>query len=418
MRIAAPIILAMTLLAPFTASVEAARRPAYEPKAKSCARLSKRVLKTEQKSSARCGDVQGCNAKAVKRYEKLTATFASKCVRLNQIQALGSHNSYHVHPQEPLWSELLAATGETFFPWDYSHLPLDQQFASQNVRQIEIDVFADPDGGLYRNRKGRTIIGGPVIVGPPELDEPGFKVFHVQDLDFETTCLSFVDCLEVVRGWSDTNPGHLPIAILVELKDDALIPSLVTTPVPIGPAELDALDAEIRSVFSEEQMITPDDVRGDAATLEEAVLTRGWPTLAWAKGKVIFLMDNSGRYRDDYVAGHPNLEGRALFTNSSPGQPDAGFIKMNDPFDTMIPENVAAGYLVRTRSDADLWEGRENDTAPRQAAINSAAHWVSTDFPAPRPELGSDYSVQIPGGMPARCNPANAPEACRASALE
>jgi hypothetical protein len=336
-------------------------------------------------------------------------------VRLNEIQALGSHNSYHVQPMEPLWSELLDVS-TAFLPWEYSHLPLDQQFETQGVRQIELDVFADPNGGLYRERKGRTLIGGPVIIGPPELDLPGFKVLHVQDLDFETACLSFVECLEVVRFWSDTHQNHVPLAILVELKDDPLGP--LTMPIPIGPEELDALDAEIRSVFSPDHLITPDDVRGDFASLEEAVLTRGWPTLGWAAGKVIFLMDNGGGERADYIAGHPNLEGRVLFTNSSPGQPDAGFVKMNDPFDPDIPDVVAAGYLVRTRSDADLAEGRADDTGPRDAAIASTAHWVSTDFPTPRPELGSDYFVEIPGGMPARCNPANAPAACRAGALE
>jgi len=414
MRIAALLLACITLGA---IPASAAKAPAYEPKLKRCERLSKRVLRHEAKQTKRCGTAEGCNARMLKRHGKLTATFASGCVRLNQIQALGSHNSYHVQPMEPLWGELLSAGGSTFLPWEYSHLPLDQQFATQGVRQIELDVFADPAGGLYRNRKGRTIIGGPVIVGPAELDEPGFKVLHIQDLDFETTCLSFVDCLETVRSWSDANPGHLPLAILVELKDDPF--GALTMPVPIGPAEMDALDAEIRSVFAPERMITPDDVRGEFATLEEAVLTRGWPTLGWAAGKVVFLMDNGGRFRDDYREGHPTLEGRVLFTNSTPGDADAAFVKMNDPFDADIPEVVGAGYLVRTRSDSDLWEGRENDVAPRQAAINSAAHWVSSDFPAvPRPELGSDYFVEIPGGLPARCNPANAPAACRASALE
>ena len=51
MRLAAPILLGLTLLVPFAPSVEAAKKPAYEPKAKSCERLSKRVLRAEQKSS-------------------------------------------------------------------------------------------------------------------------------------------------------------------------------------------------------------------------------------------------------------------------------------------------------------------------------------------------------------------------------
>ena len=103
------------------------------------------------------------------------------------------------------------------------------------------------------------------------------------------------------------------------------------TPIPIDGPQLDAVDAEIRSVFSEDEMITPDDVRGSHPTLESAVLSgTGWPTLADSQGKVMFLMDNSSK-RDLYRAGRPSLEGRVLFTNATPGSPDAAFVEMNDP---------------------------------------------------------------------------------------
>ena len=50
--------------------------------------------------------------------------------------------------------------------------------------------------------------------------------------------------------------------------------------------------------------------------------------------------------------------------------------------------------------------------------IASGAQWVSTDYPVENPAFGTGYSVQIPGGMPARCNPINAPPGCRAAGLE
>src|SRR6185436_20602828 len=103
------------------------------------------------------------------------------------------------------------------------------------------------------------------------------------------------------------------------------------------------------------------------------------------------------------------------FTSSAPGDPDAGFVKRNDPFDASIPGLVAAGYLVRTRADVDTNEARSGDTVPRDTALASAAQFVSTDYPVPDTDPGFDpsYFVQIPGGMPARCNPLNAPPACR-----
>ncbi|HLY36873.1 MAG TPA: Ca2+-dependent phosphoinositide-specific phospholipase C [Candidatus Binatia bacterium] len=188
-------------------------------------------------------------------------------------------------------------------------------------------------------------------------------------------------------------------------------------PVPIGPAELDALDEEIWSVFPRRQVITPDDVRRGRATLEEAVLDLGWPRLGVARGKVLFLMDNASR-RDLCIAGHPSLTGRALFTNSNPGSPDGAFVEINDSHDSSIPGTVAAGYLVRTRADADTVEARANDTSTRDAAIASGAQYVSTDYPEPDPQVGTPYFVAIPDGMPARCNPVNAPAGCRDGALE
>jgi hypothetical protein len=131
---------------------------------------------------------------------------------------------------------------------------------------------------------------------------------------------------------------------------------------------------------------------------------------------VMFLLDNEGK-QSTYTAGHPNLEGRVLFANANPGDPDAAFIKRNDPFDDEIPSLVADGYLVRTRADADTVESRTNNTAPRDAAIESSAQYVSTDYPVPNLDF-SPYFVEIPGGYVARCNPVNAPIACDDAALE
>jgi len=347
---------------------------------------------------------------------------ADHCVALNHIQVLGSHNSFHIRPLEPLWSALLDIS-EIFEAWEYTNLPLDEQFETQGIRQIELDVFADPEGGLFASRDARRVLGLDPASGLPELDEPGFKVLHIQDIDFETTCLTFVSCLTNLRTWSDQHPGHLPITVLVELKEDAL-PDLFgvhfAVPVPIGAAELDAVDAEIRSIFPPEQLITPDDVRQDRPTLEEAVLELGWPALAEARGKVLFLMDNGGAKRAAYRAGRPSLEGRILFTNSTPGEADAAFVKENDPLadPIRIPELVAAGYLVRTRADVDTVEARSGDTRQRDTALASGAQFVSTDFPEPNPAFRTGYEVRIPGGEVARCNPVNAPAGCRAGALE
>lgn len=342
------------------------------------------------------------------------------CLRLNQIQVIGTHNSYRERTFEPYFTQFLGLFGSVAAALDYAHIALDQQFETQAIRQIEIDVFADPVGGLFSNRLGPTIFGHPTESGVPALDLPGFKVLHIQDIDFQSTCFTFIDCLDTIKGWSDAHPGHFPIAILVELKDDVFLPEFGTAiPQFIGPVELDALDAEIRSVFPPDQLIVPDDVRRGRPTLEAGVLTDGWPTLAEARGRVVFLMDNAGQKREFYRDGHPSLEGRVLFTNSVPGDADAAFVKLNDPIRDadVIHDVVAAGYLVRTRADADTKEARTGNTVPRDTALASGAQFVSTDYPVDEPKFPPDYVVELPGGPPARCNPVSAPAKCDSATL-
>ncbi len=380
-----------------------------------CLRLGGRVRVAEIRLN-----VEPTGVKAQKRFDKASRKYATRCVHLNEVQVLGTHNSYHIRPLEPLWSALLAFL-PIFYQDDYTHLPLDQQFSDQGIRQIELDVWADPNGGLFANRPVNAVVGVPVASGVPELDQPGFKVLHISDVDFQTTCFTLVECLNVVKTWSDGHPGHLPITILLEAEDDPTPDPLSLgfhAPVPFDVTRFDELDAEIRSVLPPEKLITPDDVRRDFATLEDAVLQYGWPTLGEARGRIMFLLDNGGHYRDDYLTGHPSLAGRVIFTSADPGNDDAAFIKLNDSKNDPIAARVAAGYVVRTRADADTEEARANDTSTRDAALASGAQWVSTDYPVPNPEFGTGYFVAIPDGHPARCNPINAPYGCRSTALE
>jgi hypothetical protein len=344
-------------------------------------------------------------------------------LRLNQMQVLGSHNSYHVHSPPALFAAVADFSQAIADTLDYGHPPLAEQFSDRGVRQIELDVFADPQGGLFAQPLGLAIVTGDPELRIPELEAPGLKVLHVQDIDYYTNCQTFIECLSQVRAWSEAHPLHAPLMIQVEAKDDVLPAGLgfdFVVPVPIGPAEMDAIDYEIRSVFPPEALITPDDVRGNHATLREAIEQDGWPTLAESRGKVFFCFDNENATKTFYLNGHPSLRGRIMFTSSAPPADEAGFVKLNDPigdFDR-IQEYVGQGYIVRTRSDADTVQARTGDTTMRDAALTSGAQFVSTDYPVPDPRFGTGYKVEIPGGMPARCNPISAPAECVAGDIE
>jgi len=341
-------------------------------------------------------------------------------LKLNQIQLIGTHNSYHagIAPSESrLWKIRALSAWEGL---DYKHEPLTQQLDG-GVRQIELDIFADSLGGRYAHPAGLEMVAAAHLPPDPPFDpeglmmQPGFKVMHVQDLDFRSVCQPFKACLGEVRAWSLAHPGHIPIFILVETKQESKHgPMHLTEAEPFTVKTFDELDAEIRSVFPPEEMITPDDVRGTYNTLNEAVLAGNWPTLKSARGKVIFLMDQR-HVGPAYLEGHPSLRGRVLFTNAVPGEPDAAFTELNNGPASKIEKLVRQGYLVRARTDESTHEARMNDTRRRDAMIASGAQILSTDYPASEPaRWEGNYFVALPDNAVARCNPVNWPEGCGA----
>ena len=322
-------------------------------------------------------------------------------LRLNQIQVIGSHNSYHAgmgpHEMELLRLRNPKAADDL----NYAHPPLEVQL-DRGIRQIELDIYADSKGGRYSHPSWPRFMAAAKIPLDPDFDPnhlfdaPGFKVMHVQDLDYRSNCQPFVECLRVVRRWSQAHRGHLPIFILIETKESRER-DYMTVPEPFTSEVFDALDAEILSVFGKDEIITPDQVRGEHETLEEAILSNGWPCLEQSRGKVLFLMDQR-KAGPAYLKGHPSLRGRIIFTNARPGEPDAAFVEINDPLADPqdIPSLVKKGYIVRARADADLHEAVTNDTRMRDAAFASALMQAQGLADSPRWSLAVAPPIAAP----------------------
>ena len=330
----------------------------------------------------------------------IPAGAASDDVRVNDIQVVGTHNSYHVEPTPQVLAVITKVDPE-LANLAVTHPPLSEQLSNESVRQVELDVFADPAGTLWR-----------------PMGTKGFKVFHMEQIDEGSNCAVFVECLRQLKRWSVAHPHHLPVFVLVQ--PDATVTLLgPPNPILITTALLDAVDAEIRSVMHPRDLVVPDQVRGHQPSVDAAVRANRWPTLAASRGKFVFLLD---QYRDLYVVGHPNLEGRVMFPASTPGQPDAAFVEFPDPRApeaAVMPELVREGYLVRTRADAAVTTPTSGDVTQRDAAFASGAQIVSTDYPVPgaAARWGSDYVARLPGGVPARCNPVRASRRCTARLL-
>jgi hypothetical protein len=339
-------------------------------------------------------------------------------LHINQIQVIGTHNSYNMGfaPSEAKYFEQHYA--KAYHGLEYHHQTLTQQL-NAGVRQLELDIVQDPKGGRFGHPK---IVELTKEAGLPadtdfdpkhEWEKPGFKTLHLGDLNQRSSCVLFTECLREVRTWSKEHKGHVPIFFLIEDKQGKVsqLPGAVTAE-PWTAATWDAMDAEIRSVFKESEIITPDKVRGGAATLEEAVLAGKWPTMKEARGKVVFLLYNRSS-APAYLEGHAMMKGRVLFVNGRPGEPEAGFVEQDKGTADEISAVVKKGYLVRTRADFNTDQGRTNDTARKDETLKSGAQMVSTDFPVSEPAPWTGYSVGLPGGVAARCNPMNAPSGCK-----
>ncbi|SDH13415.1 phosphatidylinositol-specific phospholipase C1-like protein [Nonomuraea jiangxiensis] len=355
-----------------------------------------------------------------------TATASASKTRMNEIQFMGAHNAYHRELQGAELAQALRMD-PTYPSWGfYSHASIADLLGRQHVRAVELDLLPDPDGGLYRYPLVRKLAGlGPVE--DPAMAAPGMKVMHVADLDVNSTCRTFVSCLQQVRKWSKAHPEHVPVILQLELKetDNRLEQAGGAVSPPWDRALLDGIDQEIRSVFSESQLITADDLRRPGLTLEQSILKYGWPDLDWARGKVMFFFDNGGpgTIRDMYLDGHPSLQGRAVFTRGNPGDADAAITMVNDPRganEATIRDLVKRGYFVRTRSDEPLQSVIDEDFARVQTALASGAQMVTTDFPSVgmAARYDSDFVAELPGGRVVRCNPVSAPRNCRDDRLE
>ncbi len=298
--------------------------------------------------------------------------FTGAGVHINHLQFVGSHNSYKQAMPDAFVTQLMKVNPKAVESLDYEHAPLAEQL-DLGIRKLELDVF-------YVAQEDRFLVG------------------HVQQIDMNSNCATLRICLNQITAWSQNNPTHAPLWISFNAKDGD-IPGL-PSPEAFSPEAFALMDSIVEEVLGE-MLIRPRDI-----------VDLRWPLLDEARGKFILILDEGGVKRDMYYDG---WQQRPMFTSSPEGHPAAAIMIINDPigqFDE-IQRRVKAGYMVRTRADADTREARENDTRRRAAAFASGAQAVSTDYYLPATHFGNEYQVSL--RQPVKCNPITAPANCQVS---
>jgi len=283
-------------------------------------------------------------------------------LRLNEIQLLATHNSYKKYGSAI--AKFLVGVVESFEEAEsmkYGFNDLTDQL-NHGVRSFELDL---------RYRSG------------------DFEVTHVPLVDNSSTVPKFDLALEEIRLWSDHNPGHIPIIVLLELKGDWMIldPALSD----FTGAELIELDDLIKEEFGD-QLFTPADMIGSHDSLRQAVTKDGWPLLNDLLGQVIFFL-HPGQYTEPFMQARPDFKTMGMFPAARDGDSDyASFIIHNNPHDLeYINELVASNYIVRTRLDSSLQICPERF----QNGLLSGAQILTTDFGPNHHVRDTDYVAYL-----------------------
>ncbi len=297
-------------------------------------------------------------------------------IKFNELRFIATHNSYQTPATEEykelyrnvseLTGGLVKADAAEF--WSQT---LTQQL-NCGIRSLEMDIETFDRNG-----------------------EISFTCMHSPYIDMTTSCYDFALAMKEIAMWSDNNPNHLPITIIIEPKSVFL---------PMEDMEFFNLeyacefDKTLRDTLGD-KLFTPADMLRDYNSFGEMRAADDWCQAKDMLGKVLILLHECN-ITEDYISLDVSFGTQAMFPMLREEDIDrdcTSFILANDPEDFLeISETVLDENKVVVRTRADTFA----DAPPEQidSALISGAQIVSTDYP-PRDDLQSGaYTVTFGNG--------------------
>ena len=296
-------------------------------------------------------------------------------VKYNEVAFIGTHNSYQkqsVPARQKLFRDastvtfgLVKAEKAEFFSDT-----LTDQF-NLGIRSIEIDV--------------ETVV---------ENGEARFVCTHAPVVDMTTTCYDFTLALKEIKLWSDANPNHLPITVIIEPKK-VFIPEKNMRLFNCKYAN--ELGRQAREIFGD-TLITPADMLGEYNSFKEMREADGWMTLSETRGHVMILLHDTTA-TEDYIKQDPSIKSQVMFPMLRYDDRDrdcASFLLINKASDikNQAEEVLGKNLIIRSRSD-NFGSFKESDS---QTVLNSGAQIVSTDYPPKADMTNAERCVAFGGG--------------------
>lgn len=299
--------------------------------------------------------------------------------KLIDLQFLATHNSYK--KEKSSTEKLFSKFSKELDGGNYYFENITDQL-NVGIRSFEFDIFC------RRQKSGVS-----------------FHSFHIGGLDMSSNAFDFSACLEEINLWSKANPNHLPLTIIIELKNrGGMYPY-----VPIEGKDLDDFDNLLKRKIT--NLYTPSQAFEGYENLNEMRAVEDSPSLAETMGKVLFIL-HRGDLTDDYINLDKEYKSQAMFPSGyfwwdeTIGKHQFVIINNHGYFEHSTEENGGRkhGYLFRIMIDD------ESGGIPDQETINQAlltgATICSTNHP-PLLNARHDYSSIsfVPNGKTVRLAP-------------
>lgn len=296
-------------------------------------------------------------------------------LKFNELRYTATHNSYQTESVDVL-KQIYGKLSDLTFGLVPENMA---KFASPTLTdqlnsgiysfEIDIEVF-DRDGDI------------------------SFTCMHSPCLEMTTSCYDFALAMKEIAMWSDNNPGHLPITVIIEPKEIFL---------PLEDMKVLNLDyaKELDKTLKEAlggRLFTPADMLRDYESFGVMRRADDWCKVSDMLGKVLILFHECNT-TEGYIELDPTLRAQAMFPMLRAKDIDrdcASFLLINKPeseFDD-IQEALDNKFIVRTRAD----EFTKVSEKRREKAFESGAQIISTDYPV-RPGITADDYVVCFGDM-------------------
>lgn len=293
-------------------------------------------------------------------------------VKLNEVAILGTHNSYQTLATEETRFlmniiDIITLRKLGLDTFDFEMDTLTEQLES-GIRNVEIDIETlDKDG------------------------KKEFKVTHNSFVDNASSAYDFAKALQEIKMWSDNNPGHIPVYIIIEPKSFVI---------EINGMKKFSLDyaKELEKVIVNElgdSLLTPKDMLRDYASFKEMRENDDWLSLKEARGKILVLLHDCD-VTESYIALDETIKTQKMFPMlryDDRNESYTSFILENDPWnaDSRKAESIdECKLIIRTRAD----KYPNYSTERYEVAENCGSQIITTDFPQKEGDEGHSYSFQ------------------------